>query len=428
MSKNVLLVDGYSTGRFYFEALMKRGYPIYHLATKQSEKADKIIEEIKAGTKELLKKCKKCFMYNEDFEQTIAELKKYDFCCVIPGTESGVILAAQIAKRLSLPYNGGNNMDALRNKFEMQRMLKENNVNYIKSQKIYNVKQALAFYHDNHDKPIVIKYTQSSASNGIFICENESDIKLAIRNLKKPDIYGHTDSYCLAQEYINGTEYIVNCVSHDSKHIITDIWKYTKVQVNKHPVYDKVILMEGSQDTIDTFKNYVCSVLDALQIKRGPSHNEIKITEDGRIFLIEVGVRPCGGDLYLPDCITKALPYNPMDWAIDSYVDEQAFLEHKDTYTLIGQYIVKFLISRENRKITKLPNAKIFEQLDSVVHTNLQPLESQMEFKITKDLDTKPGVLYLVNKDNHQLLKDLTFIEAIEANHFKELFKSCHSL
>ncbi len=34
----------------------------------------------------------------------------------------------------------------------------------------------------------------------------------------------------LIQEYIDGTEYVVNTVSCNGKHMVTDIWVYSKVR------------------------------------------------------------------------------------------------------------------------------------------------------------------------------------------------------
>ncbi|WP_410169430.1 ATP-grasp domain-containing protein, partial [Actinacidiphila rubida] len=90
-------------------------------------------------------------------------------------------------------------------------------------------------------------------------------------------IYGEPNTTVLVQEYLPGDEYMVNSLSADGHHVITEMWRSHKTLVGSSPVYDYAELVPAAHDH-GTVAGYVQSVLDALGIRWGPAHTEIIVT------------------------------------------------------------------------------------------------------------------------------------------------------
>lgn len=95
-----------------------------------------------------------------------------------------------------------------------------------------------------------------------------------------------------------GTEFIVDVVSLQGRHKIMDIWKYKRTAVNGAEfVYDTKELISCEGEVQKVLIDYTRSVLDAVGMMNGPSHNEIVMTTDGPV-LVEVNAR--GHTILLP--------------------------------------------------------------------------------------------------------------------------------
>ena len=100
----------------------------------------------------------------------------------------------------------------------------------------------------------------------------------------------------LCQEFLKGTEYVVDHVSRDGVHKTCMIWVYDKRVANgANFVYFGMKPVDPSTPLASILINYTRRVLDAMQILHGPSHGEVMMTEDGPC-LVEMNCRAHGGD------------------------------------------------------------------------------------------------------------------------------------
>jgi hypothetical protein len=80
------------------------------------------------------------------------------------------------------------------------------------------------------------------------------------------------------QEYLDGTEYVIDSVSRDGVHKVVAIWEYDKRSVNgANFVYFGMQLRAVQGPVIESLVVYARHVLDAMQIYNGPGHMEIKV-------------------------------------------------------------------------------------------------------------------------------------------------------
>ena len=79
------------------------------------------------------------------------------------------------------------------------------------------------------------------------------------------------------QEFLKGTEYVIDSVSVEGQHKCVAIWEYDKRPRNGAQfVYFGMRLyqsVDGARE--EAMKQYTHQVLDALNVRHGPSHAEV---------------------------------------------------------------------------------------------------------------------------------------------------------
>jgi hypothetical protein len=105
----------------------------------------------------------------------------------------------------------------------------------------------------------------------------------------------HADSMVLCVEpFLFGEEYVVNTVSHDGEHLVTDVWLSAPKRLlerRQRLVYDRQDLVRAS--TVPHVCSFARSVLDAVGFANGASHLELVDSAQYGPALIEVNPR-CG--------------------------------------------------------------------------------------------------------------------------------------
>lgn len=183
-------------------------------------------------------------------------------------------------------------------KNEMHNRLREKGLRYIRGKVVSSAEEAIEFYDLESLKEVVIKPIYSEGSAGVRICLNKEEMIKSIHEiLGKENHYGAQIKEVIVQERINGTEYIVNTVSHKGVHRVTTIWKYTKIHTS-----DGTMICDTAETVNELgigeaeMVEYAYAVADAIGIQYGPIHGEYMIDEKGPV-LIEVNCRPSGPDL-----------------------------------------------------------------------------------------------------------------------------------
>ena len=139
--------------------------------------------------------------------------------------------------------------------------------------------------------PVIVKPSDRSGSLGVIKVEREEDQLPAIEQAVNYS-FKHE---AIVEQYIEGREISVEFISYQGKHYplqITD--KVTTgaphfVELEHHQPAD-LTLEQYSEIYRLTIK-----ALDALGVTNGASHSEYRITDDGKIYVMEIGAR-MGGD------------------------------------------------------------------------------------------------------------------------------------
>lgn len=139
--------------------------------------------------------------------------------------------------------------------------------------------------------PVIVKPTDRSGSRGIFKLESSDGLSEAVQAAMEQGF----EKKALIEEYAGGKEYSVEYVSFQGQHhFLALTQKYT----TGAPHFIETGHLQPapvSDETLWNIQAVVTHALDSLELRNGASHTELKIDEDGRIRLIEIGGR-MGGD------------------------------------------------------------------------------------------------------------------------------------
>jgi hypothetical protein len=428
--RNIIVVECISTGKNFIGDIINRGYNPIVLNLKDSD-----TEDGKKFGQHVLEEYEKIpyefdVIYEKDtYEKTLEEVRKYNPLLIVPGNERGVILATKLSNELGLLCNPIENLDAITLKNEMHNRLAERGLRSIKGKVVHNLDEALEFYDSENLKEVVIKPTYSAGSTSVRICLNRDEMINSINQLfDNVNYYGDEIEELLIQERINGTEYIVNTVSHKGIHRVTLIWKYNKVKTTEGAiVYDSCETINelslGEAEMIE----YAYKVADALEIQYGPVHGEYMIDEKGPV-LIEVNCRPCGGDMPAK-FLDRISGQHETDSILDSYLKPKTFYDKiHEKYRLYAHGTLKFFITPKNMIARSSPITNIEKKLKAFHSSTLiNTTYPDMYFKKTEDLNTAPGYVFLVNENKAKVDHDLNFLRDIERHAFSLILSEDNS-
>ncbi|MFO7800986.1 MAG: methyltransferase domain-containing protein [Desulfovermiculus sp.] len=411
---HVIIVDGYSTGKYYIDLLEKREIPAVHVRSfprvekvKISDMADGDIAETGHRYAALVGGCK-------EMDELIHELEKYHPIAVWPGCETGVELADLLAAEFELPGNDLESGKASRDKYLMHQALNKAGMKGLKSW-LGDDLEALLKWIGRTGLPVVLKPHNSSGADGVHVCRSEEEVKTAFNSLfGSQNIFGTIITEVLAQEFASGEEVVVNTVSCQGKHVISDLWRYRKIITSDgRSVYDGAELVQDfGEITVGTL-DYAFSVLNALNIKQGPAHMEVMLTDDGPV-LIECGARPMGAG-YPQKLLKESLGYTQLELSLESYLEPEVFLERiNNLYRLKNHFFIKILISSREGHIESVPGVSLLASLPSVRSGNLLSCLEADTLKRTVDLLSAPGSIFLFHENPDVLAEDLNIIRAME--------------
>jgi len=146
--------------------------------------------------------------------------------------------------------------------------------------------------------PAIVKPTDRSGSRGIYKVTRREELPEAIKCALNQSL----EKKALIEEFVEGDEYSVEYISYKGRHHFLAV---TKKYTTGAPHFIETRHLEPapvSEAERKKIQAVVEHALDSLDIEYGASHSEIKIDEDGKISIIEIGGR-MGGDCIGSDLV-----------------------------------------------------------------------------------------------------------------------------
>ncbi|WP_306184320.1 ATP-grasp domain-containing protein [Streptomyces sp. MK5] len=303
-------------------------------------------------------------VHDQDVTATAAALAPYAPIGLLPGIERAVMLADELSERLGLPTNGTALSPARRDKFQMTETVRKAGVPATEQLLATDLDTLLDWYGRNPGR-VVLKPVSSAGNDGVFFCDSAEDVRAAFGKLiGGRSVLGQENRAVLAQEYLVGNEYIVNTVSLHGRHRVTDIWKMHHLSANgvrDLPAGAELLPRRGAEQ--DALVEHTLLVLDALGIRNGPAHSELKLTEKGP-RLVETGARVCGADVHVPT--GAAIGESQLDWTVDAYADPERFLGRWNTdYEPARHARIVNMVSPVEGRLARYPKLAELKALES---------------------------------------------------------------
>lgn len=410
MTKYAVIVDAYSTGAMLPGEFAKYGMKCLHVQSSGNITAD-FLASFKASD------FVQGFVVNSHgaLDAIVDGLRKYDVTCVVAGTETGVEMAEQLAALLDVPGNEPSTSRVRRDKFKMHEQLRAAGLSALPQANCTTVQQALDWAQQHGKWPVVVKPTASAGADGVTFCDDLDQVKTAASAiLGQRNKLGELNEAIVIQEKLVGQQYIVNAVSINGEHYISEIWRDDKIAVeNASLICDREVLLEPDSAISLSLQQYVKACLDALGIKEGPSHSELFKTSDGQLVLIETAARMQGTIDH--KAVVEATGHSHVTLTALRYADPGAFARLVgSTYqrrtnlhcvTLCSTHAGIVVDNHCPDKIGKLASFR------SLIHTP-RPGEAVAR---TIDLFTNPGIVYLANADESHLEREYRQIRSWES-------------
>lgn len=405
----VAIVDGCSSARILPGLLRAASVECVHI--QSSVKLPSVFDGALAFDP---KDYDRCMVFEGDGEAFMRELAAENVQRVIAGVESGVDLAERIADVLQLPTNEPRTARARRSKFEAMKILQACGLSSINSIKTSNAREAITWARNQGSTRFVVKPLDSCGSDGVYLCHTESELeKRFLELLNTTTALGSTNSELIVQPYQSGPEYIVDTVSLNGVHRITDVWVYQKIQDRNDGafVYDFAVLVPYEIASELGLFDYALQVLDALGVQNGAAHSEIILTNGGPV-LVDIGARLCGG--MVPNLCFAAQGNSQAHALVQSFVDSSEFVRlASQPYSMQRHAIRVLLHSTRSGTVQSYRNLERICSLASFhdLRLTVKPGES---LKKTTDFFSHPGKVDLIHDQFERASADMGIIRELE--------------
>ncbi|WBB78738.1 ATP-grasp domain-containing protein [Micromonospora sp. WMMD882] len=336
-------------------------------------------------------------VHDGDFDRMVARLAALRPVAVVVGSELGVEFTDRLNETLGLPGNGTALSEARRDKFVQIEALRAAGLPTTRQLRVTDPDE-LAAWHREIGGRIVVKPVRSARNDGVSFCDTpEQSVAAYHRVLSRHSVFDVPNEGVVAQEYLRGVEYVVNTVSCQGRHRITDMWQYQKITVNG--MRDRINGMTSvppDAPEYATLAGYSYAALDALGIRIGPVHLEVMLTRDGP-RLVEAGARLCGADVARYAVLLTG--ESQIDRTAQAYADPERFVaEHRKPYALDNHGAMAFLASPFEGVLRGYPYLRLIEELESCqgVTQRFRPGERLVR---TIDDEGEPVTVGLIHPD-----------------------------
>jgi len=277
----------------------------------------------------------------KEFNKVVKQLKTKNVVAVIP-YDTSTIYTEKLREQLGLKNNDPSLSAGQKDKGWVNEQLAKNNIRVpiTLEYDISKINTKDSFLKEITSKiktfPIVIKPFEGAGGMCVSIANDLKSLKSSITSyLGDAKKYSESSVKVLFQQYIGGDEYFLNYQSINGKHLLTDVWKYTKMQKGPYTLHHLASsLCKLDKVTRDADK-YCKQVLDAIKWKWGATHIEVKI-DKGFVYLIEVNLRNMGA---------HALPTTPIFYKYST--PELTYLSLIDKSPLLKYFKSKYSDSKK---------------------------------------------------------------------------------
>lgn len=278
-------------------------------------------------------------------------------------TDYGVLTAAYIARKMGLPGLKYEVAKLIKNKYQVRKCLYENHVD--------DTEQAYEVHRDTNIEelankiiyPVMVKPCDGSGSRGASRVDKAEDLKEACKYAMNGSITDRAE----IETFIIGKEYgAETLVVNGEVHVLGIMQKW----MTNPPYYAELghsIPTDLKKEVEHKAKRCVENAVKALGVNFGSVNMDMLITEDGKVYIIDIGAR-MGGNMIGPCIIPYGKGIDYMAAMIQNAVGDPVDLSVKDHCAVATK-----LLAFRDSIVTKLPDMnKVEEKFDVEIYHHLE--------------------------------------------------------
>jgi biotin carboxylase len=296
---------------------------------------------------------------------------EYVFNGVLAFDDYHLIPAANIAENLKLPAPNIESLKLVRYKHLMRTYLYYNNKNSLFKQPEF----LLVDDHTNVDDisvkfPCVLKPVDDSGSNGVTICYNKNELKVALQDefKRNKNERGYSlERKWLIEEFIQGPEYSAEMLYTPQG------WKL--ISVTKKDIYGNHAVESGhvtstNLDPVGNLEESCIQLLSTFNLQFGATHIEF-IVKDNKPYLVEVNPRLAGD--CIPDLVEMATGIDMVEAVLNQALSESSEIK----FTASKYAAIQFCMPDELGNYVEVHNIEAAKKVPGVakIHTINLPFE-----------------------------------------------------
>jgi biotin carboxylase len=398
----IAIVDPYAEGAMLAEALRARG--VKCIAIESSQAIPKAMRSRfnPAVFWEVIR-------HESDYGRTLDAVGRQRPAFVVPGCESGVELAEKLGHDLGLPANRVALREARRDKYLMAEAVRARGLRTAVQFMSSDVGEIVDWTENTLNWPVIVKPPKSVASDGVAFCGSTDEVRAATSKiLSVTNVLGCRNAAALVQEFLAGTEYIVDTVSYDGRRKTTAIWQYSRPPTGKNGefvAYDAMTLLPYAGERQQALQSYAYKVLDALAIDSGPAQCEL-MWVDGEPVLVEAAARLSGGIGALLSGICGGI--NQVDETVDILLEPERFLATlNEKPSLQRRAVILFLVPNRCGRLIRIRGLDEIRQLPTLHSVSVGAQPGDMLKRVA-------GIATLIDEDIQSIERDIGVIRALE--------------
>ncbi|MEV6328783.1 ATP-grasp domain-containing protein [Streptomyces sp. NPDC051909] len=352
-------------------------------------------------------------VHHGDVRATAAALREHGVGFVVPGCESGVLLADALSAELGTPGNGRSRPGARRDKHEMVRAVAAAGVATAATVAAASADELLAWAERLGTWPVVLKPPASAGSDHVLFCRSTEELRAGFDAvLSAGDRYGGHNRVVIGQQFLEGDEYFVNTVSRDGVHHVVEVWRYRKRLLDGgRPMYDYEEPVPPQDPAVEAVAAYTLAVLDALEIRNGAAHTEVMLTPSGPV-LVESAAR--AGGAHEPRVVSRCLGTDQIDCLARAIARPEDLLEGRlPRYRPQAALRYVTLLSPADGEMPSEERLAPVRALGSFTELVLSA-EAGSPVRRTVDLGSSPGYVYLSAPDAAEVEADYRRLRHLE--------------
>ncbi|NGN68293.1 ATP-grasp domain-containing protein [Streptomyces sp. A7024] len=203
--------------------------------------------------------------------------------------ELGLLPAARVNEALGLGGESVDTVELLLDKARMRRHLNAKGVSPVASA-VGKSARDIREFTEAHGLPVIVKPVRESGSLGVFRISDEAEVEAVADRFRALNDerwaagdLAFADSFesFLIEEYLDGPEISVETLSFDGRHVVVAV---TDKETQGGSGFVELGHSQPSAHSADELREatgLVTDVLDAVGLRNGPAHTEVKLTSRG---------------------------------------------------------------------------------------------------------------------------------------------------